>query len=183
MTTEQREYDYGIKAHGSGFRMPDGSKLERVMETDVLHAMMLEVTACNRAKGWHDVNPKLEKFMEDVADRRGLHDPDLLAGIREAAEAWFGPRTFGDDIALLHSEVSEMLEAFRVTGDARDQTSVDHAGNEYNPKPEGVGAEAADVLVRLLDTCDRYGIDLFAEWRRKVDYNWTRPTRHGGKAL
>lgn len=89
-------------------------------------------------------------------------------------------RTFGDDIALLHSEVSEMLEAFRDHG--VDDATASKAFHSV-VKPEGVGSEAADVLVRLLDTCERYNIDLFAEWRRKVNYNWTRDVRHGGKKL
>lgn len=140
-------YEYAPKSVGRGYQR-NGTRLERVTETDVLHQMMEEGYACNVEKGWFD---------ED--------------------------RTFGDDIALLHSEVSEMLEAFRVTGDCEDQTEESNVHPDAPAKPEGVGAEAADVLVRLLDTCKRRNIDLFAEWRRKMDYNWTRSARHGGKAL
>jgi NTP pyrophosphatase (non-canonical NTP hydrolase) len=97
-------------------------------------------------------------------------------------KGWYDhDRTFGEDIALLHSEVSEMLEAYRIGGTA-DQT-MENAPDGGLPKPEGVGSEAADVLVRLLDTCYRHDVDLFAEWRRKVTYNWTRQARHGGKRL
>lgn len=96
-------------------------------------------------------------------------------------------RTFGDDIALLHSEVSEMLEAFREHGMAdATKTRVAEGGAitwAENPKPEGVGAEAADVFIRLLDTCERRGIDLYAEYQRKMAYNRTRSYRHGGKRL
>lgn len=97
------------------------------------------------------------------------------------ANGWFdSERTFGEDVALLHSEVSEMLEAFRDSG-LDDTTPVAQDG--VLPKPEGVGSEAADVLVRLLDTCYRTGIDLRFEFERKLAYNRTRGHRHGGKKL
>lgn len=86
-----------------------------------------------------------------------------------------GGNTFGDYIALLHSELSEALEAYR------DHRLTDPT--EPNGKPEGVGSEFADVLVRLLDTCDVYGIDLAAEFDRKIAYNRTRPYQHGGRTL
>lgn len=99
------------------------------------------------------------------------------------ANGWFDDdRTFGDDIALLHSEVSEAFEAYRDYG-FEDATPVYLHNHTPLPKPEGVGSELADILVRLLDTCQRTGIDLQAEFDRKIAYNATRGYRHGGKRV
>jgi NTP pyrophosphatase (non-canonical NTP hydrolase) len=122
------------------------------------------------------------------------------------------PVTFGDTMALLHSEVSEALEAYRDWGLA-DATAAhspsahiaicawrrwaedplaDH-GKSKGPrcdcefgadkKPEGIGSEFADVLIRLLDDCDRWGVDLRFEFERKMAYNEKRPHQHGGRIL
>jgi len=114
---------------------------------------------------------------------------DISSCIREinTVNGWYDRnRTFGDDTALLHSEVSEAFEAYRVHG-TEDFTHRGHVHTSgdggLHCKPEGVGSELADVLIRLLDTCYRYDIDLGAELIRKLHYNQTRGYRHGGKLL
>jgi NTP pyrophosphatase (non-canonical NTP hydrolase) len=124
---------------------------------------------------------------------------DMTAEVREVntAKGWrSGDNTFGDYIALLHSELSEALEAYRdhrLTDATKAATFVrddggviarDESGEPIlTAKPEGVGSEFADVLIRLLDTCDVYGIDLAAEYERKIAHNRTRPFQHGGRTL
>lgn len=89
---------------------------------------------------------------------------------------WDGDRAFGEQIALMHSELSEALEEWR------DGKPLLYFGPATPPaKPEGVAIEFADVLIRIFDTCESMGIDLEAAIRLKMEYNRTRPYRHGGK--
>jgi NTP pyrophosphatase (non-canonical NTP hydrolase) len=117
--------------------------------------------------------------------------PKSLAEMREQVYKWTvakgwadDGRTFGDEVALMHSEASEALEAYRQWG-FQDTTigGVSIAGEVQLPKPEGVGSELADLLIRLLDTCARHDIDLEYEFNRKMEYNGSRPFRHGGRLL
>ncbi len=103
-----------------------------------------------------------------------------------------GLNTWGDYVALLHTEVSEMLEAYRSwrlesIGDTactvsscprfgKTPTASDCAGKPDRPghsvhinKPEGVGSEAADVLIRLLDMADVFGFRLASPGEELAD--------------
>lgn len=102
------------------------------------------------------------------------------------ANGWFDEsRSFGDEVALLHSEVSEMLEAYRAWGheDATPEPEPFSDGVQTLFKPEGVGSEVADVFIRLMDFCYRHSIDLTMEFYRKMAYNETRGYKHGNKKL
>ncbi len=181
---------------------------------------------------------------------------DMVAEVREVNTAlgWRTDRnSFGNYIALLHNEIGKATQAYRKhrTADATRPVCGRAANGEepcpeHGPsKPEGVGSELADVLIRQLDTCDdldfhvwdldmaladvppfdkaliavthelntfgdwmawlhrhvgkfhdstdgapllralvtvaeQFGIDLTAEYQRKIAYNRTREWQHGG---
>lgn len=103
----------------------------------------------------------------------------LIYGVHQNAidKGWYEePRTFGEIIALVHSELSEALEDYRA---GRVITEIYFEGE----KPCGIPIELADVLIRIFDTCGYYGIDLEEAVMVKMQYNATRERRHGGKKL
>lgn len=74
---------------------------------------------------------------------------------------WDGPRNQGEIVALIHSEASELLEAFR------------------NDDRANAAEEAADIIIRVLDMAGGFGMDLDGAVRAKMEKNRGRPYKHG----
>ena len=110
---------------------------------------------------------------------------------------WETEKSFGELIALCHSELSEALEEYRDGNKVDAIQTVCNLGRNINAnwcyvptcnkcehyKPEGIPIELADTLIRIFDMCGHYGIDLDEAVRIKMEYNKTRSHRHGGKVL
>lgn len=95
---------------------------------------------------------ELQTTAWEIAEDKGFH-----AGDEEGEDA----RSRAKILALIHSEVSEALEADRV-------------GDEDN-----YAEELADTVIRLLDHAESEGIDLEAEIEQKMDVNRGREYKHG----
>jgi NTP pyrophosphatase (non-canonical NTP hydrolase) len=66
-------------------------------------------------------------------------------------------------LCLLHSEISEALEEYRIRNSS------------------GFAEEMADIAIRLFDMCEYLDINLEAEIETKYVINLSRPYRHGNK--
>ena len=116
---------------------------------------------------------------------------EITKEIHENAVAhgwWDEQRSFGDIVALCHSELSEALEEFRngmpmeyyINKDGDPTTYFENYNGE---KTEGMATEMIDCLIRILDWCGKEGIDVEKVLARKHEYNKTRPYKHGGKII
>ncbi len=82
---------------------------------------------------------------------------------------WDRDRNDGEALALIHSEVSEALEALR-------------EGNPPSEKAPGfssVEEELGDVVIRIMDLAAGRGWDVAGALLAKVQHNAGRPPMHG----
>lgn len=97
--------------------------------------------------------------LSDLAKQ--FHDNALAHGFWESENK-------AEKIALMHSELSEALEAVRKP---RPDNKLTQFSSEV--------VEFADVLIRVLDYCHHYALPIEDAVMAKHTYNITRPFKHG----
>lgn len=82
---------------------------------------------------------------------------------------WERERGDGELIALIHSELSEALEAAR----------EGHRPDDKLPQYNGVAVELADAVIRIMDYAETLNVNLAEVIDAKMAYNEGREAKHG----
>lgn len=108
-------------------------------------------------------------------------------------KGWYeDEKNTGEILALIHSEVSEALDADRNGRHIKDETALawalattdeSHFYEEHFPKTikDTFEDELADIMIRVMDLAEYKGINLEMHIEAKMRYNSLRPYKHGGK--
>lgn len=99
------------------------------------------------------------------------------------------PKNIGEMLCLIHSEVSEVLEADRKNKHTTYNIQVVNAWIDNNDFKESFNRnvkdtfedELADVMIRVMDLAAFKGINLEQHIKAKMRYNSTREHKHGKK--
>jgi NTP pyrophosphatase (non-canonical NTP hydrolase) len=122
-----------------------------------------------RDKGWWNKSGDYETAARFIAQSsRALGQQVALEALNNLSK-----RNDAEMIALMHSELSEALEALRHGNPPDDKC----------PEFSGVTVELADVLIRMMDFAEHHKLPLARAVIAKMEMNRGRSHKHGGKAF
>lgn len=77
-----------------------------------------------------------------------------------------------EKLALIAAEVSEALERVRKTG-------LEFHPDEHIPEFSNLAVEMSDIVLRIMDACAGFDLDIAPAIIAKLKYNMSRPKKHG----
>lgn len=149
-----------IRERATGYSGRKPSDLFHPSEREFDESKAIRVTEVGEPLQDEDVGLRsLQAECWQTAENHGFHDIGM---------------TVGDRLMLIVSEAAEALEAHR-EGHAPDESWYEKDGTKIC----GVPSELADIIVRVLDMAEVYGVDLLTVLQEKMAYNKSRPFLHG----
>lgn len=122
-----------------------------------------------------DLDRELLELSYDIDFVKKFQRLQEIMYLTAVLKGWHSPsKSFGEQVVMMHSELSEAIEAYR-TRELDDWFA--------DGKPEGVATELGDTVIRVLDTSELLRKDLLFFIIQKARYNLSRSHRHGGKVL
>ena len=117
---------------------------------------------------------ELSQQIHEIAKSKGFYDKE---------------RNIGELLCLIHSEVSEAMEADRKnhyaeygTYRADKQATDESFKQEFEDSVKNTFSdELADIIIRVMDLAAFKGIDLESHIKAKIRYNSLRERMHGKK--
>ena len=130
-----------------------------------LQQLQADIFEGNKARGWWE-----NRDISNVDTNLGL----LMLICSEAAE---GCEEVRKGMPMFYTLPNIMNSA----GQPLQQFNEEPLRAPADQKPEGLGSELADIVIRCFDMAGGHNFDLGAAILAKLRYNATRAHRHGGK--
>lgn len=113
------------------------------------------------SKGFHEDYFKTLKILSEHTEESEVKNYNLLQ--------WFDSTAEQAEISRMHSELSEWIEGIR----------HDNPPDDHIPHLTSAEVEAADIIIRVLDTCAKRNYNIGRALIAKMNYNRNRPYKHG----